>query len=245
MNSEIENMRRLSGDFLEQESFYSVIPMWQKELASYQSSRTAGCYSWSINEAKPIRTVPSIGAYECGGDGPHTVVGEVSAKWEIQLFKVKQKKKSHPYQLFVLDGLASTRVRILEFVDGAERELARWRFEVGDSQSPGCHFHVQVLGNDDDEKFPKSLAVPRLPGIMVTPMDALGFLLAELFQDDWKRKTSKSSDALSAWAACQRKRLTKVLDWQQAQLSSGIGSPWSLLKSSRPNSDLLIGDVHS
>ncbi len=239
MNIEIENMRKLSAGFLEETSFYSVIPMWQQELSSYQMSRATASFPWTIGESKPIRTIPSIGKYECGGDGSHTVIGEVSAKWEIQLVRLKGKKKNHAPSLFSLNGLASTKVRILEVMTEGERELARWRFEIGDFQSPGCHFHVQVLGDHDDEKFPKSLAVPRLPGIMVTPMDALEFLLAELFQDEWKNKTSRSSDALTAWAACQRKRLTKVLEWQQTQLSTGSGSPWTLLKGGRPDSDLL------
>lgn len=243
MNIEIENMKKLSADFLEPTSYHYILPMWQRELSSYQKSLTTTIFSWTIGESKPIRTIPSIGKYECGGDGALTVIGEVSAKWEIQLVRLKEKKKNHAPSLFALTGLASTKVRILKVTAEGEQELARWRFEIGDFQSPGCHFHVQVLGNDDDEKFPKSLAVPRLPGIMVTPMDALEFLLAELFQDEWKHKTSRSSDALTAWAGCQRKRLTRVLEWQKAKLSAGSGSPWTLLKGGKPDSNLLIMDL--
>ena len=245
MNIEIENMKKLSATFLEDSSTHSVLPMWQRDLLSYRASRTTGIHPWTIRESKPIRTKPSNGEYQCGGNGHHKVFGEVSAKWEIQLVRLKGKKKHYAPSLFSLNGLASTKVRILEVRGTEEIELARWRFEIGDSQSPGCHFHVQVLGDDNDVMFPRTLDVPRLPGIMVTPMDALEFLLAELFQDEWKKITSRSSDALAAWAACQRKRLTKVLEWQQTTLSTGSGSPWTLLKISKPDSDLLIKESQS
>ena len=209
---------------------------------SYQRSGATGTYPWAIDKSRPIRTKHSCGEYQHGGAGHHTVVGEISAKWEIQLVRSRGMRKQDTPSWFSLYGLASTRIRILEVTATEEIELARWRFEIGDSQSPGCHFHVQILGDDNDVMFPKTLDVPRLPGIMVTPMDALEFLLAELFQDDWRRQSLRKSDALASWAAFQRKRLIKVLGWQQHKLSTGNGSPWTLLKQGKPDWDLLIKD---
>jgi len=243
MNIEIENMSKLASQFLEENSFYNVVPTWQLDLRNYQASRATTEFSWVIQEANPVRTKPSMGEHRVGGGGGHNVIGELSAIWRIRLIRLSGQKKLSLPSLFSLVGIASTRVRILEMSNaGNQNELARWRFEVGDAQSPGCHFHVQVLGGDGDSLFPKTLEVPRLPGILITPMDALEFLLGEIFQDCWRRETSKSCDAMTQWSGCQKKRLTRVLKWQRDHLETGSGSPWTWLKGRKPEADLLIKD---
>jgi hypothetical protein len=243
MNIEIESMKKLASRFLDEKTSQWILPAWQKDLKSYQKSGTGKAHEWAIQQAAPFTTKFSDGKYEPDGKGGHIIFGELSAVWEIQVVELERKKKAELPPLFSLVGNASTKVRICKFNDtGVPIELARWRFEVGDARSPGCHFHVQVLGGEADTVFPKSLPVPRLPGLMVTPMDGLEFLLGEIFQEEWRREVSKSSTAITSWAGGQRKRLTKLLEWQKEHLERSNGSPWTWLKGQKPQADLLMKD---
>ena len=69
---------------------------------------------------------------------------------------------------FEVAGLASTKLRILDAVSDDETELAMWRVELGDQQSPGCYFHTQILGQSDVPPFPHSVCIPRLPTLFAT-----------------------------------------------------------------------------
>jgi len=121
------------------------------------------------------------------------------------------------------------------------KEIARWTIEVGDAVSPGCHFHTQIELDPPDNKFPKALSVPRLPGILHTPMDALELLLSELFQDRWLQVASEGTDFVKTWANCQKSRLINVLEWQKNELAKSSGSPWTMLKKQKPALDMLVG----
>ncbi len=118
-----------------------------------------------------------------------------------------------------------------------------WRMEIADDASPGCYFHVQVLGEEDRPPFPKSLSVPRLPGFFVTPPFVLEFVLGELFQDEWKREAVRESDSLKMWRPIQLKRLANFLRWQRDKLRDSQGSPWVVLKSLQPDANLFIEDM--
>ncbi len=77
--------------------------------------------------------------------------------------------------------------------------------------------------------------------MLFTPMDALEFVLAELFQDDWAQHVAKENDAIRNWAGCQKDRLIKLLRWQQDRLEKNSGSPWTALKAAKPHASLLTG----
>jgi hypothetical protein len=126
--------------------------------------------------------------------------------------------------------------------DGSKgEELAMWRIEIGDDDSPGCHFHVQIRGEEDDGPFPKRLSVPRLPTCLASPMAALEFLLAELFQEAWRRHVSAETDALKSWRAIQRERLRKLFEWQSHTVAGlNQASPWSTLKLAKPPADIFV-----
>jgi hypothetical protein len=121
-----------------------------------------------------------------------------------------------------------------------QTEVARWCFEVGDDNSPGCHFHVQVKASEEGHLFPPSLSVPRLPGMLVTPIDAADFLLGELFQEEWTRHLAKETDNLRRWSRCQRRRLSNVLGWQREEVSRSSGAAWMALKRAKPARDRLL-----
>ena len=114
-----------------------------------------------------------------------------------------------------------------------------WRMEIGDSGSPGCHFHVQILGQTQEIPFPKSLSVPRIPSLIMTPAAVLEFVLAELFQDEWARQVGRNGADLKRWAAIQKKRWQNLLNWKLEVVSTSA-SPWTTMKSEKPNVDLFI-----
>jgi hypothetical protein len=185
----------------------------------------------------------SDGKYETDGNGKHSVYATLSSIWQVSIPAVNGRtpKKGIQQSYFEVIGKASTRISVFAHrAHGAPDELARWRFEIGDSVSPGCHFHAQVLGEDNDQIFPKSMSVPRLPNMLFTPMDALEFVLAELFQDEWARHVARENDAIRNWAGCQKDRLIKLLKWQQDRLEKNSGSPWTSLKAAKPHVHLLV-----
>lgn len=238
MERELTNMRLVARRFLEPNSFERVLPRLIDELKNTKASSST--HSWQIHSYDPIRTVPSNGEYESSGKG-NTVSGELTMIWEIRPIQEVGARKSVPKRSFRLVGKASVRVRILKCADSGDSvELARWRFEIADKASPGSYFHVQVLGDDEDTLFPKSLPVPRLPSILLTPMDALEFLLAELFQTSWKAHVASENDYVRDWATCQRRRLLRVLDWKRAKIKDASGSPWTSLKGAQPRFDMLL-----
>lgn len=230
MEEEVKNMRATAKAFLDSDgvSYELVIQNWLQALISIRDSACDRPFTWQIPEDSPIKTKVSEGSYEARR--PHRgrpVVGTLCANWEIRA------SAERPRQTFRLVGLASTKVQILG-VEGSEglRPLVKWQFEVGDHQSPGCHFHVGIAS---------ALPVPRLPTMLVTPMDALDFLLGELFQTEWRQKVAQESDAVNIWARHQKTRLTNLLHWQTEQLEHSEGSPWVFLKHSKPRRDVLMG----
>lgn len=246
MFSEIGSMLLLAESFLEEDSRYNVIPQWQQVLINFRDEP----YSqnrrllWEIPESNPIRTKISEGEYECGSRrGRHAVYGQISCVWEIckpTPIGKKQKKRNFKSLSFVLCGIASTKVTIWAKDDNhGMKELARWTLDIGDANSPGCHFHTQIDLDARHEIFPKSLPVPRLPALLHTPMDAVDFLLGELFQDRWFLHASKGTDPGQTWAQCQTTRLTNLLNWQSETINKASGSPWITLKKKKPFLDLL------
>src|SRR5262249_11503430 len=153
----------------------------------------------------PLTTIKSK-SYEQGGGGHQFLVGEISAKWRIKKVVPKNSKKSRPADHFALIGIASTRIR-LRCIDANEEpseEIAMWRMEVADARSPGCFFHVQILGQSDNYPFPQSLPIPRLPSILMTPAAVAEYLLAELFQDSWGSHAARQvPQHLNRWALIQ------------------------------------------
>jgi len=72
-------------------------------------------------------------------------------------------------------------------------------------------------------------------------MAALEFLLAELFQEAWRRHVSAETDALKSWRAIQRERLRKLFEWQSHTVAGlNQASPWSTLKLAKPPADIFV-----
>lgn len=232
---ELESAKAIAHEFLENEEL--VFAQIRTQLEGLRDERTSHV-SWTIPSSRPLRTIVSPGHYDRGGGG--AVVGTMSFVWEIG--RVPPKKRKAPAEFFELVGIASTVSRVFAVNDDGSLgdELAMWRMEIGDDNSPGCHFHVQIRGEVEDGPFPRRLPVPRLPGCLATPMAALEFMLAELFQERWTKHIFSETDSLKRWRAIQRSRFSRLLAWQQIQTSSTSRSPWLALKGAKPPQDLFL-----
>lgn len=238
MLDEVNSFAGLANDFIASRS-KQALPRFQRELEGYRNSATQSAFDWEIPESDPLLTIDTK-AYEPGGHGQRIVFGEITAKWRIK--REPPLKKSMPAKFFSLVGLASTRIRLKYAAteNSPAKEIAMWRMEIADGNSPGCFFHSQILGQSNDPPFPSSLPVPRLPIIMMTPAAVSEFVFAELFQDRWGPHTALQVPHLNRWAPIQQQRFGRLLDWKIQQLKKTSGSPWSCLKTAQPNADLFI-----
>lgn len=238
MLRELESARNLTRAFTENGDY--VFSRVRTQLESLRDEPNRASLAWEIPKSAPLRSIKSSGEYESSGKGV-SVSGELSFVWEIR--RLSPIRRRDPAKEFQLIGNASTVARVFETeADGSKgEELAMWRIEIGDDDSPGCHFHVQIRGEEDDGPFPKRLSVPRLPTCLASPMAALEFLLAELFQEAWRRHVSAETDALKSWRAIQRERLRKLFEWQSHTVAGlNQASPWSTLKLAKPPADIFV-----
>jgi hypothetical protein len=191
----------------------------------------------------PFLTEVSRGEYQPDDQGALNVYAEITSTWTIR--RIAQRKRSLRAEKFILTGNASTRVRIHReaSAQAGPAQLAMWRAEVGDSKSPGCHFHVQIAGDLDDPPFPKSLDVPRLPGLLITPPAVVEYVVGELFQARWLKHIAGQSAELNRWWPIQRRRLGAVLGWQLNIVKSASGSPWATLKKQKPGPQLFMEEL--
>ena len=233
---EIQTLAHVAGRFIEPSSVF-VLKSLVSELENVREHPSDVVTRWGFSERHPLVTTLSPGAYEQGARGADNVSAELTSVWEITN-PPKPRKKGLP-RTFVLGGIASTRVRIYRHDDdGARNEIAMWRVEVGDFASPGCCFHIQVLGEAVHPPFPHSLSVPRLPSILITPASVFEYVLGELFQDEWKRLASEETAAMKTRRSIQVRRLTRLLNWAVKVIGSSSGSPWIALKHKSPPVDL-------
>jgi hypothetical protein len=240
--NELDALTRMAEKYVRPESRL-VLPQLVSELEGIRTTPTSVKHVWGIRNERPLQTTVSFGDYQPNGEGEHNVYAEITSQWEIERIKPAG-KKNQPGRRFRLVGIASTRVRLLREVGVGQppEELAMWRMEIGDSQSPGCHFHTQVLGEKPEAPFPHSLDVPRLPGLISTPAAAVEYVLAELFQEKWQQHLSTKSADVARWAPIQRQRLSSVLGWHLSRIQEANGSPWPALKTSRPPAHLFVAE---
>jgi hypothetical protein len=232
MISELEAFSRLADPFLLAES-RSVLPNLKQSLENYRTEPTGNSRTWQISTTSSLKTISGT-RYEKGNRaGKHCIYAEITSIWEIR--RIPGRNVRQPAKYFELIGQASTRVRLVCDPSNGDQhqEIAMWRMEIGDSNSPGCHFHVQVLGQTADFPFPKSLSVPRLPSLMMTPAATVEFVLAELFQDEWAKHIGRNGPHLNRWSAIQKSRWVSLLNWKLDIVQKST-NPWTAIKSAKP-----------
>ena len=239
---EIQAIKEIAKPFICLDSLEHGLPRLATVLENIRSLPYETTAKWEIPNHSPLYTNISCGSYEPGSKGGHNIIGEVTSVWEVAPSDsdATNRKLAKTFQIV---GNASVRIRLLEWGEqGPGRELGMWRMEIGDEGSPGCHFHVQVLGEKTDPPFPHSLPIPRLPSFAFTPMAALEFLIAELFQDGWREHSAKETPAMKMWRGIQKQRIERLLNWKKKLIEVAIGSPWTVLKKAKPFPNLFLKD---
>jgi hypothetical protein len=239
MLREINAFNNISRDFVAPDSAHILIQL-ESNLRQIRGRKPRIPVFWGIRSDAPFRTKISEGDYEPNDrGGRYHVYAEITSKWEISCPEEDTKKKT-PQSRLLLAGVASTRVDIYQSKQDKEPQLlAVWKTEIGDDQSPGCHFHIAVLQQDECLMFPKLLTVPRFPSFMLTPCMVIEFVFSELFQNKWQRHAASPSSAMATWRNVQLPRLERLLDWHTKVLKESTTSPWTHLKSKKPESKLL------
>ena len=240
--SELQAIRNIAKPFICPDSFAHGLPRLATVLRNIRSLPYQKKARWDIPDHSPLYTNVSCGSYEPDGKGGHNIIGEITSVWEVAPSDPTATNKKLA-KTFRLIGNASVRIRLLEWGEqGLGQELGMWRMEIGDEVSPGCYFHVQVLGEDKDPPFPHSLPIPRLPSLAFTPMSALEFLIAELFQDDWREHSAKETSDMNMWRGIQKRRIESLLNWKKELIEVATGSPWTVLKKAKPSPNLFLKD---
>jgi hypothetical protein len=238
MLEEILSFSRLADKFIAPKS-KNVLSQFHGALQSYQNSGGNSNFSWEIAKSNPLATIGTKG-YERGGGGGMMLAGEITSKWQIK--REPPRKRSMPAAYFRVVGIASTKVRLRCLqADGAlGDEIAMWRMELGDNEAPGCFFHSQILGESEAYPFPKTVSIPRLPIIAMTPLAVAEFVMSELFQDRWQPDTALVVPHINDWVRIQRDRFDRLLNWKLQLIRKSSGSPWPTLKAALPEDDLFV-----
>jgi hypothetical protein len=225
---ELRETERLVSPFLDRGALGRLATA-ADHLEVMRQARRGG--AWGLASEAPVVTRPSR-AYEVEGrKGAHEVQARIDSTWSIT---------AEDAQVFRVTGNVSTRIRLVDAADGCE--LGRWRVELGAEGAPGCFFHTQIRGQEEDEEppWPHSLPVPRLPTPLISIPAVVVFVLGELFQTEWDRHVD---DARSQrLAADQRRDLERRLQWELSVVRSDGTLPYSSLKNALPHRDLFLPD---
>ena len=245
---EVELMQALAAGFLD-EGTVSVLKgvVAQLEPLLYRGEAT----TVAVGSDWPIKTVPCEGGYErCNGGKYKCLFAELTFKWELRPLDQASKKPQAKRRVEVC-GITSTVARLKINHEGTLVDVASWRMEFGDDQSPGAFFHAQIPDTSETShqehqasafgKWPRWLSVPRLPIPALTPMLGLEFTLAEIFQDRWRQHLTSGSHEVNRWRALQQRRFVSYFEWQKRNAEkSGFGSPILATKCAKPDCDMFL-----
>lgn len=142
---EFRLMKELAASFLREESL-PILDTVGERLTGLRSHRSP--LRLEAKPDRPIKTKDSEGKYEKSGGGGYCVRAELCFIWELQ--PITGPKGNRHVEV---SGKASTVTKLYADVNGSSSEIAHWRLEIGDSNSPGFYFHAQMpeaLNQDND-----------------------------------------------------------------------------------------------
>ena len=232
LQQEIKALKKMAESFFEPHTSLALED-FLADLRSIGSQQGGTDHKLNL---RPLQTIPSEGEYEaCDRKGGRNIYAVISGTWELRPLG----RRSVPKREIEFCGNASTKIELYA-VDMPETRLAMWRLELGAKDSPGCYVHAQILGDSYNPPFPKSVPIPRLPSIFVTPMSAVEFVLGELFQNRWKQRTSRKTGDTHNWHRLQEQWLQSLFSWYQNELRNSVSSssPWMTLKTAKPDGTL-------
>lgn len=246
--TEVELMRRMSEKFLLEEA--SEILRGVKEQIDTLRYRTHDT-TIAVDANRPIRTRHCNGGYERNNGGTYKdLFGELLFKWEFPPLGNGGSRLATKRQVEVI-GIASSVARLRINICGEKIAIASWRMEFGDSASPGAFFHAQIpdtLGKPSQgggcsrqQMWPTWLPVPRFPIPAMTPMLALEFIIAEIFQERWPQHLASGGYEVEHWRSLQSRRFVAYFNWQRKNVESSVkGSPILATKEAKPVTDFFL-----
>ncbi|MEM9368761.1 MAG: hypothetical protein AAGD07_22450 [Planctomycetota bacterium] len=233
MQRELERMQTLTQEFISEDSRW-VFGRCLENLENIRCAKQNRVHQFEINKECPLKTISSEGEYRASQkERGISVFGTLSFRMGLENPHRGKNRQSD----FHLVGEATTSIQI--FNSETDKLVARWQIEAGDATSPGCHFHSAANQYSEDGIFPEWLKVPRLPSVLLTPMDGLEFLLGELFQTRWREHVSVESEVRNSWAKLQGDRIKRILTWSLSQVSDPETTAWMDLKRAKPPLGLL------
>ena len=232
LERETKTLKEVASSFLDTRTTW-VLDKFGADIRNI-SGTSAGTMT-TLEFQKPLRTVPNAGGHEVGRRSGSSLYAKISGIWEVQAMG----SRLTPRRQMEFCGKASTKVELYA-CDAPTKRIAMWRLELGAKDSPGCYVHAQILGDSSQPPFPKSIPIPRLPSLFVTPMSAVEFVLGELFQDQWAQESAKNNDDALYWRALQKRRLGHILSWYQSTFQNPVSSPWMDLKTAKPDGEMFL-----
>jgi hypothetical protein len=249
LRDEVDVLEEIGDDFLAA-GYREVLGNFREQVGALIGARGLG--SLAIDRRWPVTTLPCNGGYERReGGAQRELYATVSCLWQV-LPLGSPRKKAQADRLVAVAGTASTVVSLLRpSEDGAEL-VASWRMEIGNPDSPGAHFHVQIprsqIGDEDagileEPPWPHWLPVPRFPAPPTTPIAAVEFVLAEIFQDRWAQMAGSDHRSLPRWNRIHLSRYQAFLAWQRRVLERDTAAtPLLALKGALPDADMFTSD---
>jgi hypothetical protein len=232
LQMELRAFIELAGrTFLTPESYDGLLRYRDQLDVLYNGAAKRGFVRWGIPRDQPIRTVSSAGDYDAMRDG-RDVHGTMSGRCSIRRVGNMLEFEDSSAQLKIIESLE----------DGRAELLGAWRFDIGVSTSPGTLFHIKAEG---ELEFPSNFPVPRLPGLPLTPIAALEYLIGELFQTKWRDHVETDRQAVLAWRAIQKSRLWNYFGYLREAVKEARLTPMILIKEWKPDtSDLFAPKVY-
>jgi hypothetical protein len=192
---------------------------------------------WSTGRMS-IRTKASEGDYQPDSRGGRKLFAIINFVWDLEFLGTPN--TNFPLNRHALLHNSSIRIELHDHEEQGAGPVACWDFDVGNHESPGCHFHAKAhtvrLAKDDSLS---DVDVPRLPSLIFMPSDAIDFIIGELWQDEWKRKSVSVDSQFDAWRKICRERMRKLFEWHQLILRDSKASAWMALKTAKPTWTLL------
>lgn len=223
LEREIRAMETMGKEFFKSHTLWTLEDL-RKHLNSIGGAQKGKAHPL---ELQCLHTIPSDQYDRKAGKKIYAVI---SGKWKLRPLEKRE---------IEFCGIASTRIGLYAS-DNPKTLLARWSLELGAEDSPGCYVHAHILGDPVDSRFPKSVPIPRLPSLFVTPMSAIEFVLGELFQNEWAEATARGNHEVKNWRALQKKWLQSLFSWYRREMEKTDFSSWMALKNAKPEDSMFL-----
>jgi len=220
----------VADDFLRPESIRQLKDL-QSKLGPIASSTHDT--TWGTSVDAPLTTLSSVEFEPNDKKTEVKIYGSLNFKWHIQpLAKLENNPRNRWFAL--LNSSSRIEIRTAD----SNLPLCHWDFDLGDANSPGCHFHAKPHWQDFQHaaSLVNPIPIPRLPTWLFLPTDCLEFLFGELWQEGWKKRAQQSDPDMQRWAKLSHDRHLRMASchlnrYKNTRQLSG----WMTLKTWKPD----------